>query len=197
MRTSYRPGATWTRPGSSKGAVSAIFVGETRPATPGRCMPAPKAVTVKAASIPTGMAIDGRIHASSYRYTVVPDFGIVLVPPQAHVGVEPERREREQVDQHEHQRAARVLDLRLLGPRRCHDAFRTTSTGHVACARTFSDTLPSSSRFNGPRPRAPTTMRSAALASRTITSAGRPAGVTFTTLRTRPLSACAASSSDR
>jgi hypothetical protein len=36
-----------------------------RPSTVGKWMPAPNAVTVSAASIPTGMAIEGRIQASS------------------------------------------------------------------------------------------------------------------------------------
>jgi hypothetical protein len=66
MRTSYRPGPTSTTPGSLNGAVSANFVGSTRPSTPGRWMPAPKAVTMSATSIAVGMATLGRIHASSY-----------------------------------------------------------------------------------------------------------------------------------
>jgi hypothetical protein len=60
-------------------------------------MPLPNAVTASAASIPTGMAIDGRIHASSYRYTVVLGragrSAMASAPPQAQIGVEPERRE--------------------------------------------------------------------------------------------------------
>jgi hypothetical protein len=39
--------------------------GRHAPSTLGRWMPAPNAVTAKAASIPTGIAIDGRIQASS------------------------------------------------------------------------------------------------------------------------------------
>src|SRR5262249_17733069 len=59
IETSYRPGATWTTPGLSNGTVSATFVGTTRPSCVGRWMPAPKAVTVSAASMPTGSAMLG------------------------------------------------------------------------------------------------------------------------------------------
>ena len=67
IRTSYRPGPTSTTPGRSKGGVAASSAGSTRPSSPGGGIPAPKAVTMSAASIPTGMAMLGRIQASSYR----------------------------------------------------------------------------------------------------------------------------------
>ena len=70
IRTSYCPGPDLHDAGILEQRCSATFVGSTRPRSPATLMPAPNAVTARAASMPTGSAMLGRIQASSQRYTV-------------------------------------------------------------------------------------------------------------------------------